>query len=69
MYSSNLTLDDTEPCEPRDAESPPKKKLKRSPKSKALQFRTRLEKEMAKNVWKARENAGKKSSSPYRAKC
>ncbi|KAG1726213.1 hypothetical protein EDB19DRAFT_1833511 [Suillus lakei] len=45
---SNLILDE---------ESPPKKKLKRSPKSMASQFQTRLEKEMVKHVQKARENA------------
>jgi hypothetical protein len=58
-----------EPGKPRNEESPPKKKLKRSPKSVASQFQMRLEKEMVKNVQQARENTGKKNSSPYGAKC
>ncbi|KAG1718734.1 hypothetical protein EDB19DRAFT_1920104 [Suillus lakei] len=45
-----------EPGKPRNEESPPKKKLKRSPKSVASQFQMRLEKEMVKNVQQAREN-------------
>ncbi|KAG1725972.1 hypothetical protein EDB19DRAFT_1833592 [Suillus lakei] len=54
---SNLILNEMEPGKPCNEESHPKKKLKRSPKSVASQFQTRLEKEMVKNVQQARENA------------